>query len=69
VKFTDAPVAALRLVAGDHAYVVAPDAVIEVVEPEQIEAATGVIVTVGVGLTVMVCVAVPVQVPVVPVTV
>jgi hypothetical protein len=49
--------------------VVAPDAVIEVVEPEQIEAATGVIVTVGVGLTVMVCVAVPVQVPVVPVTV
>jgi hypothetical protein len=49
--------------------VVAPEAVIEVVAPEQIAEATGVTVTVGVGLTVMVCVAVPVQEPVVPVTV
>jgi hypothetical protein len=49
--------------------VVAPEAVIEVVAPEQIVPETGVTVTVGVGLTVMVCVAVPVQVPVVPVTV
>ena len=48
---------------------VAPDAVIEVVAPEQMVPETGVTVTVGVVLTVIVCVAVPVQVPVVPVTV
>jgi hypothetical protein len=49
--------------------VVAPDAVIDVVEPEQIVPETGVTVTVGVALTVIVRVPVPEQLPVVPVTV
>ena len=39
----------------------APDAVIEVEEPLQIAADTGVMVRVGIGLTVIVCVLVPMQ--------
>ena len=39
----------------------APDAVIEVEEPLQIAADTGVMVSVGIGLTVIVCVLVPMQ--------
>jgi hypothetical protein len=50
--------------------VLAPLAVIEVEEPLQYAAATGVTVNTGIGLTVIVCVRVPTQpAPLVPVTV
>ena len=67
---TVAPVVALRFVAGLQLYVDAPEAVIEVDEPLQIAAETGVTVRTGNGLTVMVWLAVPTQpAPLVPVMV
>ena len=70
VKLTAAPVDALSPADGDHAYVVAPDAVIDVDDPEHTEADTGVTVTTGVTLTVIALVAEAVQpAALVPVTV
>ena len=70
LQVTAAPVEALSPVAGDQLYVLAPDALIEVEEPLQIAADTGVIVTVGSGLTVSVNIIVSVQpAALVPVTV
>lgn len=61
VQVTAAPVDALRPVAGDHAYVLAPLAPSVVDEPAHIVVAPPVAVTVGNALTVIVVVAVLLQ--------
>jgi hypothetical protein len=66
---TVAPVVALKPVAGDQLYVVAPLAVKEVLFPEQIVGDAGLTVTLGVEFTVTVTVVLLEHPPVVPVTV
>ena len=66
---TDAPVVALKLAPGAQVYVFAPLAVSTCVDPEQIVADAGEILTVGTGLTVTKTVWVSVHPPEVPVTV
>jgi hypothetical protein len=66
---TVAPVVALKPVAGDQLYVVAPLAVSTALPPEQKVAEEGEILTDGEAFTVTVTVEMPVQPPVVPVTV
>jgi hypothetical protein len=58
-KFTLDPVVALKYVAGDQVYVVAPEAVKAIVPPVQID--TLVVPTTGIGLTVTVEIAVFIQ--------
>ena len=69
LQATNDPVVTFRPTEGDQLYVAAPEAVMDVTSPLQMEVDAGVTVSTGTGLTVIVCRAFPEQPADVPVMV